>query len=68
MRNITAALVHLDPAGAAQYCAHAAGSIKEIPAVDRWTRAQMAEVSAAKRRALASHDLLQYLANACCCR
>jgi zinc/manganese transport system substrate-binding protein len=64
VRNITAALVRLDPAGADQYRARAAAYIKDIEAVGQWARGQMAAVPAAKRRALASHDSLQYLANA----
>jgi zinc/manganese transport system substrate-binding protein len=64
VRNITAALVRLDPANAAQYRVKAAGYIKEIDAIDRWARGEMADVPAAKRRLLSSHDSLQYLANA----
>ena len=64
VRNITAALVRLDPADAAEYRARAAAYTKEIQAVDDWARAEIAGVPAAKRRALASHDSLQYIANA----
>ena len=62
--NIAAALARLDPANAASYRANAAGYTREIQAVDDWARRQLAEVPAAKRRALASHDSLQYLASA----
>jgi zinc/manganese transport system substrate-binding protein len=64
VRNITAALVRLDPANAAEYRARAAAYTKEIQAVDDWARQEIAGVPAEKRRALASHDSLQYLANA----
>jgi zinc/manganese transport system substrate-binding protein len=64
VRNITAALVRLDPANAADYRARAAAYAKEIQAVDDWARQEIAGVPAEKRRALASHDSLQYIANA----
>ena len=64
VRNITAALVRLDPANAAEYRARAAAYTKEIQAVDDWARQEIAGVPAEKRRALASHDSLQYIANA----
>lgn len=62
--NIAAALARLDPANAASYRDHAAAYTRQIQAVDDWARRQFADVPAAKRRALASHDSLQYLANA----
>jgi zinc/manganese transport system substrate-binding protein len=64
VRNIAAALMRLDPADADEYRARAAAYTKEIQAVDDWARAEIAAVPAAKRRALASHDSLQYIANA----
>jgi zinc/manganese transport system substrate-binding protein len=64
VRNIAAALVRLDPADAAEYRARAAAYTKEIQAVDDWARKEIAGVPADKRRALASHDSLQYIANA----
>jgi zinc/manganese transport system substrate-binding protein len=64
VRNITAALVRLDPANAAEYRARAAAYAREIEAVDDWARQEIAGVPAEKRRALASHDSLQYIANA----
>jgi zinc/manganese transport system substrate-binding protein len=64
VRNIVEALARLDPAGAAEYRAHAAAYTKEIQAVDDWARKEMAAVPAAKRRVLSSHDSLQYLARA----
>jgi zinc/manganese transport system substrate-binding protein len=64
VRNITAALVRLDSANAAEYRARAAAYAKEIEAVDGWARQEIAGVPAEKRQALASHDSLQYIANA----
>jgi zinc/manganese transport system substrate-binding protein len=64
VRNIVAALIRLDPAEAAEYGARGAAYSKEIQAVDDWARAEIADVPADKRRALASHDSLQYIGNA----
>ena len=64
VRNIAEALARLDPAGAADYRARAAAYTKQIQAVDDWARKEMAGVPAGKRRVLASHDSLQYIANA----
>jgi zinc/manganese transport system substrate-binding protein len=64
VRNIAEALARFDPAGAADYRARAAAYTKEIRAVDDWARKEIAAVPAGKRRALASHDSLQYIANA----
>jgi len=64
VRNIAAALIRLDPADEAGYRARAAAYTKEIQAVDDWARGEIAGVPTAKRRALASHDSLQYIANA----
>ena len=64
VRNIADALARLDPINAADYRARAAAYTKQIQAVDEWARNEMAGVPPAKRRALASHDSLQYIANA----
>jgi zinc/manganese transport system substrate-binding protein len=64
VRNIAEALARLDPGGAADYRAHAAAYTKQIQAVDDWARNEIAGVPAGKRRALSSHDSLQYIANA----
>ena len=60
VRNIAEALARLDPANAADYRARAAAYTKQIQALDDWARKEMAGVPAGKRRALASHDSLQY--------
>jgi len=64
VRNIAAALTRLDPTGGAEYRARAAAYTKQIQTVDDWARKEMAAVPAGKRRALASHDSLEYVANA----
>jgi zinc/manganese transport system substrate-binding protein len=64
VRNIAEALERVDPAGAADYRARAAAYTKQIQAVDDWTRKEIASVPTGKRRALASHDSLEYIANA----
>jgi zinc/manganese transport system substrate-binding protein len=64
VRNIADALVRLDPANATDYRARAATYTKQIQTLDEWARNEMAGVPPAKRRALASHDSLQYIANA----
>ncbi len=64
VRNIAAVLSRLDPDDAAEYRARAAAYTQEIQATDAWARQEIAAVSPAKRRVLASHDSLQYIAAA----
>jgi zinc/manganese transport system substrate-binding protein len=64
VRNIAAALARLDPGGAADYRAHAAAYTRQIRAVDDWARKEIGAVPAGQRRVLASHDSLEYIANA----
>lgn len=64
VRNISAALVKADPANAADYRARTEAYIKELQALDIWAKAEVSALPAAKRRVLASHDSLQYLARA----
>lgn len=64
VRNIAAALAKSDPANAADYRARADAYTKELQALDAWAKAEIAALPAAKRRVLASHDSLQYLAKA----
>jgi zinc/manganese transport system substrate-binding protein len=64
VKNIADALARADPASAADYRARAASYSKELQAVDTWMKAEMAAVPAAKRRAISSHDSLEYLAKA----
>jgi zinc/manganese transport system substrate-binding protein len=64
VRNIAEALARLDPANAADYRARAAIYTNEIQALDDWAFNEMAAVPASKRRALTSHDSLEYIATA----
>ena len=64
VRNIAEALSRLDPADAPDYRARAAAYQKEIRALDEWARKEIAAVPQGKRRALAPHDSLQYIATA----
>jgi zinc/manganese transport system substrate-binding protein len=64
VRNIANELAQLDPANAADYRERAARYSKQIEDVDAWARRELAAVPAAKRRALTSHDSLQYIAYA----
>jgi len=64
VRNIAAALAKSDPANASEYRARADAYVKELQALDAWAKAEIAALPAAKRRFLASHDSLQYLAKA----
>jgi len=64
VRNIAEALSHLDPANAAAYRARTAAYTKELQVLDEWARKEIMAVPAGRRRALASHDSLQYIATA----
>jgi len=65
VRNIAQALERSDPANADDYRANAAAYNKQLQAVNAWIQTEMATVPTAKRRVIASHDSLQYLAKAC---
>jgi zinc/manganese transport system substrate-binding protein len=65
VKNIAQALERADPANAADYRARAASYVKQLQSVDSWMRTEMAAVPVSKRRIIASHDSLQYLAKAC---
>ena len=62
VKNITDALARIDPANADTYRTRAASYTQQLRDLDSWAHAEMAAVPAAKRRVLASHDSLQYLA------
>jgi zinc/manganese transport system substrate-binding protein len=64
VRNIAEALSRLDAANAVDYRARATDYTKQIQALDDWAHKELAGVPASKRRALSSHDSLQYIANA----
>ena len=65
VKNIAQALERADPANAADYRARAASYVKQLQSVDAWIRTEMTAVPVSKRRIIASHNSLQYLAKAC---
>jgi zinc/manganese transport system substrate-binding protein len=64
VKNISEALARIDPANADEYRSRAGGYTQQLRTLDSWARGEMSAVPAAERRLLASHDSLQYLANA----
>jgi zinc/manganese transport system substrate-binding protein len=64
VKNLAEALARVDPANADAYHNRAASYTQQLRDLDRWAQTEMASVPTAKRRVLASHDSLQYLANA----
>ncbi len=63
-RNIAEALARADPADADDFRARAVAYTRELQALDVWARREMATIPPAKRRALSSHDSMQYFAAA----
>jgi zinc/manganese transport system substrate-binding protein len=61
VKNITDALVRIDPANAEVYRERAASYTRQLRELDSWASAEMAAVPTPKRRVLSSHDSLQYL-------
>ncbi|HWT09223.1 MAG TPA: zinc ABC transporter substrate-binding protein [Roseomonas sp.] len=64
LRNIAAALVAADPAGAATYRRNAAAYADRLAALDAWVRDQVATVPQDRRRVVTSHDAFGYFAAA----
>ena len=64
VRNIAEALARIDPDHAADYRTRAANYTQLIKTLDNWAHNEMAAVPVTRRRALASHDSLQYIAAA----
>jgi zinc/manganese transport system substrate-binding protein len=64
VKNIVDALVRTDPANADDYRTHASAYTQQLRSLDGWAHAEMASVPTPKRRVLASHDSLQYMAAA----
>jgi zinc/manganese transport system substrate-binding protein len=64
VKNITDALVRLDPANADEYRNRAASYTQELRDLSTWAQTEITAVPPAQRRALSSHDSLQYLAKA----
>ena len=64
VKNIAEALARVDPANADAYRNRASSYTQQLKDLDSWAHAEIAAVPTNKRRVLASHDSLQYLANA----
>jgi len=62
VRNIADTLARADPGNAEQYRSRAAAYSRELRELHGWAQNEIAAVPVAKRRVLASHDSLQYLA------
>ena len=62
VRNISAALSQADPAGTATYQRNTEAYVKELQALDQWTRAQLTPLTQAQRKVITSHDAFGYLA------
>ncbi len=62
VRNIAAGLAKVDAAGAATYQANAEAYVKELQALDSWTKEQIATIPADKRKVITSHDAFGYFA------
>ena len=64
IRNITAALVAIDPDHAAGYEARGQAYIAGLQGLDAWVKAQIATVPPQKRRIITSHDAFGYFGTA----
>jgi len=62
--NILAGLIAADPAGETAYRANAAAYKQQLAALDAWARGEIAQVPAAKRKVITSHDAFGYFATA----
>jgi len=54
--------IKLDPADAADYQANAAKTLAEFDTLNRWARAEIAQLPRNKRKLVTSHDAFQYFA------
>jgi zinc/manganese transport system substrate-binding protein len=64
VKNISDALIRVDPANADDYRGRAAAYTQQLRTLNAWAHSEIDAIPPAKRRVLASHDSLQYLANA----
>ena len=60
VRNISAALGKLDPAGATAYQANGEAYVKELQSLDRWAKDELSAIPPAKRKVITSHDAFGY--------
>ncbi len=63
VRNIAAALARLDPAGASSFKINGDAYIKELEALDAWTKTQFATLAKNQRKVITSHDAFGYFAD-----
>lgn len=61
--NIGAALAAADPAGAEAYRANATAYLAKLDALDREVREAVAQIPAARRKVISTHDAFGYLAS-----
>lgn len=62
VRNISAALTQLDPAGADSFKRNTDAYVRELEALDAWAKQQVAALPADKRKVITSHDAFGYFA------
>jgi zinc/manganese transport system substrate-binding protein len=62
VRNISAALSQLDPAGAASFQANTEAYVQQLESLDQWAKAQIALLPPDKRKVITSHDAFGYFA------
>lgn len=61
VRNIGNALSRIDPQGAAYYQKNVVKYVQALNDLDVWAKAQFAQIPAAKRKVITSHDAFGYL-------
>lgn len=62
VRNIADGLSKVDPAGASAYQLNAEAYVKELEALDAWSKEQFSGIPVSKRRVITSHDAFGYFA------
>jgi zinc/manganese transport system substrate-binding protein len=62
VKNIAKSLASLDPAGASSYQKNSETYIKELEALDQFTKDQLAPLSVKQRQVITSHDAFGYFA------
>ena len=63
VRNITATLTKLDPAGASIYKANSEAYLFELDKLDAWAKTQFDAIPKNKRKVITSHDAFGYLSS-----
>jgi ABC-type Zn uptake system ZnuABC Zn-binding protein ZnuA len=62
-KNITAALIEVDPQHTADYQANAAKYQQDLTELDRWILQQVAQIPEANRQLVTDHEIFTYFAN-----